>query len=821
MNVSAQEMVAGSQTPEGEVLGQELPSISQRRSHKSSSQTKIYSIIGIVLLVVIGGPAFALKLSQDSQRNQLEGTFRARAPVTGSFVTAYIDQLEQHQLQEAEKYLDGPYFPVSGQTPVDQDIFQELVDVFGFQEAVLVTSQDSVVLDISQLNSKTAGIQETQQQNFAFLGEQIITGLPNLKPGQSVVSNLTNPTATQDPTPVVEISSAFNTLFGERILIGSYQIGQTPLSKFLNNAVEYSHHEVFLLDSNQFVLASSPAISGVSGGFQLLSAIDGGLKKAIGHASSGFYTTNKGVPSYFVTQSIAGTPWKLAIAVPNSQLFATISGHTVLVQWALFAVYALIVIFAAELFYRFLEGRNKLQALTQELDLVSRLDPLTGIYNRRHLDDHLSSTVSTVKRHNQSMSLLIADVDHFKRVNDTFGHDAGDTVLCEVTARMMKTLRSGDLLGRWGGEEFLVVLPMTSVEGAKLAAERMRQSICESPIALEDGQTLEITASFGCASVQGDDANPDDLIRRADTALYEAKETGRNKVVVAGGEGPSPSDINQDVLVQGNLAPSGPRIQDPALSQFSVEGSGPGSQAGEPSNANLPPHAGNGSSVPPPPPVASVPPPPPVYSQLPIQGIHTSVPSQPSVPGANSSTSHLPPIARTEHTPVAQPSVPPLGDPTPPHMVPHAQQPLLPPPPTSSIPETPTDEAVGSVIWQTEEHFNQSGGNPWDPPHVELVAQDWAPPHQDRDHRWEPPTNSYPLTEQANLSQQQSIGDASMTTNGTAVEPVTQSTMSETATSQYQEVISNEILSAPYPGWWLASDGYWYPPELHPANLVN
>ena len=535
MTTSTQERIGAPGAPEDEPLGQELPSISQRKMRQSSSQMKIYSIIALVLLIVIGGPAFALKVSQNSQRSQLEATFRARAPVTASFVTAYISQLENHQLAQAKKYLDGPYFPVSGQTPLDQSVFQELVDVFGFQEAVLVTEQDSVVLDISQLNSQASGIQETEQQNFAFLGEQIITGLPPLKPGQTAVSNLTNPTATQDPTPVIEISSAFNTIFGERVLIGSYQIGHTPISKFLNNAVEYSKHEVFLLDANQFVLASSPEIKAVSGGFDLLSALDKPLKQSMVHNASGFYTSSKGVPSYYVTQKIAGTPWTLVLAVPTSQLFATISGHTVMVQWALFAVYGLIVIFAAELFYRFLEGRNKLQALTQELDLVSRLDPLTGIYNRRHLDDHLSSTVSTVKRHNQALSLLIADVDHFKRVNDTYGHDAGDIVLREVTARMMKTLRSGDLLGRWGGEEFLVVLPMTAVEGAQLAAERMRVSICESPIVLDDGSSLEISASFGCACVQGEDANPDELIRRADSALYEAKETGRNKVVVSGG----------------------------------------------------------------------------------------------------------------------------------------------------------------------------------------------------------------------------------------------------------------------------------------------
>lgn len=161
-----------------------------------------------------------------------------------------------------------------------------------------------------------------------------------------------------------------------------------------------------------------------------------------------------------------------------------------------------------------------------EYDRVSRLDALTGLHNRRHLDEHLYRHAAASKRHKQHLGVLMIDIDHFKAVNDRLGHAAGDEVLCEVSRRLVRSLRADDLAGRWGGEEFVVVLPLTDGEGTRAAAERVRVAVGGAPVQLAD-RSVEVTISVGCASAVGEAA--DELLRRADAALYEAKEAGRNR----------------------------------------------------------------------------------------------------------------------------------------------------------------------------------------------------------------------------------------------------------------------------------------------------
>lgn len=173
---------------------------------------------------------------------------------------------------------------------------------------------------------------------------------------------------------------------------------------------------------------------------------------------------------------------------------------------------------------------DELQRRAEELDRMSRLDALTGLHNRRHLDEHLRATVSAAKRRKQWLAVLMIDVDHFKSVNDSLGHAAGDEVLCEVARRLTRALRAEDVAGRWGGEEFLVLLPQTDAEGAVVVGERVRALVDKGPVRLADGE-VPVTVSVGVAGGLGPDG--DDLVQRADTALYEAKAAGRNRVVTA------------------------------------------------------------------------------------------------------------------------------------------------------------------------------------------------------------------------------------------------------------------------------------------------
>jgi two-component system cell cycle response regulator len=175
--------------------------------------------------------------------------------------------------------------------------------------------------------------------------------------------------------------------------------------------------------------------------------------------------------------------------------------------------------------------QDELRSRNEELDRLARLDPLTGLHNRRHLDEHLRAMVSSSRRRGHSMAVLVVDVDKFKAVNDRLGHTAGDVVLCEVARRLVSGLRAEDVAGRWGGEEFLVLLPHTDLVGAVTAAERMREGVVAGPVGVATGEAVDVTISVGCAA--GVAVEGEELVRRADAALYEAKTAGRNRVFPA------------------------------------------------------------------------------------------------------------------------------------------------------------------------------------------------------------------------------------------------------------------------------------------------
>jgi two-component system cell cycle response regulator len=160
-------------------------------------------------------------------------------------------------------------------------------------------------------------------------------------------------------------------------------------------------------------------------------------------------------------------------------------------------------------------------------------DALTGLYNRHYLNTHAKSLLEQAQQNSRSLSLIMTDVDHFKKVNDTYGHPSGDAILKEVPIRILDNVRPTDLVARYGGEEFVIIMPDTPPLIAKTTAERIRKAIEATPfpIPVEPG-TLAKTMSFGVATANPDDT-VDTLLKRADEALYRAKEGGRNQVQVA------------------------------------------------------------------------------------------------------------------------------------------------------------------------------------------------------------------------------------------------------------------------------------------------
>ncbi len=158
-------------------------------------------------------------------------------------------------------------------------------------------------------------------------------------------------------------------------------------------------------------------------------------------------------------------------------------------------------------------------------------DPLTGLGNRRYFDRAIEPFFTALKEENEDFSIMVFDIDHFKRVNDILGHDMGDQILKEIAARIVTNMRAIDVVSRYGGEEFMIAMPKTVEAEALIAADRVRSLIAGTPIFVE-GQALQITTSAGVAQVQqGEQLR--DVFKRADDALYKAKQAGRNKVFPA------------------------------------------------------------------------------------------------------------------------------------------------------------------------------------------------------------------------------------------------------------------------------------------------
>ncbi len=160
-------------------------------------------------------------------------------------------------------------------------------------------------------------------------------------------------------------------------------------------------------------------------------------------------------------------------------------------------------------------------------------DALTSLYNRRYMETHLSALVEQAAQRGKPIAVMILDIDFFKSINDGHGHDAGDDVLREFAMRIRKSIRNIDLACRYGGEEFVIVMPETDMAVASMVAERIRRRIATEPFPIQQGsKSLEVTISIGLAALNGADDNAAAMLKRADTALYRAKRDGRNRVVL-------------------------------------------------------------------------------------------------------------------------------------------------------------------------------------------------------------------------------------------------------------------------------------------------
>ena len=176
----------------------------------------------------------------------------------------------------------------------------------------------------------------------------------------------------------------------------------------------------------------------------------------------------------------------------------------------------------------------------EQTEQRARTDQLTGLFNRRHFDEYLDRFLIESDRFGQSTSLIVCDIDHFKKINDGYGHDAGDAVLRHVAALFLEQKRAVDVCARYGGEEIAVLLPQTAWQGALELAERLRVTLMKRP-ARHGGNEIPVTASFGVSTYPDLARSREALFPDADGAMYQAKSAGRNCVKVAGVKAGRPS----------------------------------------------------------------------------------------------------------------------------------------------------------------------------------------------------------------------------------------------------------------------------------------
>jgi diguanylate cyclase (GGDEF)-like protein len=458
------------------------------------------AIASLALLVLLGTLSAGIVLSRQQSRAHILSSFELRGTSSATFVSEFLMQQATREQQTARQFLSSAH--------VSPEHFRLVVSAFGSNAAVLLDSSgrllDIVPSDPSLVGHPLAG-------RYAHLQAA--------EDGRSAISNVVASAARA--TPVTAIAVPFSTARGRRVFSAAYDASNSALGRFVQGTVPSEPHEVLLLDSNGHVIAASPATSATT-----LAQVDPALARAAAHASHGSVGGAR-TPTTFADTPVPGTSWKLLIAVPNSRMYASIAGWTQWIPWLVLALVSILGTLLVALFARSLADRARLTLLSTRLEQIARTDALTGLLNRRALNEHLARAAAHARRRDEPLSLMMIDLDHFKETNDEFGHEAGDQVLCAFAGCLRDALRADDIYGRWGGDEFLVALPATDGESAQTAAQRLlrcAQAVKLEKIGLPDGIPFSIGLSTST------ETTPAELVRAADIVLYEAKSDGHREM---------------------------------------------------------------------------------------------------------------------------------------------------------------------------------------------------------------------------------------------------------------------------------------------------
>jgi diguanylate cyclase (GGDEF)-like protein len=446
------------------------------------------------MAALLGVLAVSIVHEQAASRTALLERFQSRAELTASFVTGYVSDLAAREETQAGRLLTGP--AVS-----DHDL-EQMVLGLDFDVAAVFDAQGRLLA--------------IWPHGPELLGEPFTDRYPHVAAalsGHTGVSGVSASATTS--SPVVAIAVPYETPSGRRVFSGAVRPDTGSLRIYFDTIIPLSGRTYLLDEMGNIVVAGK---SGDPADLPpMLTA--GGLLRL--DEPEGTFESEAGSFVY-VRQAVAGTPWHVILTTPGASLYKPIE-RAPRDSWLLFAALAVTGVVGLVLFSR-LSRAHAVAAAT------ARLDALTWLPNRRAAEEHLERTAAAAARQSHQFGVLMIDIDRFKSINDAHGHTTGDLALCLVAQTLRSTARGEDVVCRWGGEEFMVVLAATSESELAVAGERFRAAIAAAILRLDVQVELTMTISVGGAIGLG--RGLDATLEAADAALYAAKLTGRDRVVI-------------------------------------------------------------------------------------------------------------------------------------------------------------------------------------------------------------------------------------------------------------------------------------------------
>ena len=444
-------------------------------------QRSLVAGICVVMVALLAGFALLIRRNETAARSALADRYETRAVLSASFAQSYVNDLASRERSQAERLLAGPN--------VSPQSFEDVVKSFDFEAGVLLDHDGNVVQvwppETNALSSDMAA--EYASMRTAAAGGGAVTVSSGSR-GERVTA----------------VAVPYASDAGARVFSGAFSPAATPLGSFLNSGISSRGGTAYLVERDGNILAASAGADRTQAELAALplgtSALD---------AKTGSVTA--------AVAEVPSLPWRIVLIAPSAALYSPVTGgHWA--PWALWWALAGSEMLALVLFVRL--GRARAAATS-----TARTDALTGLPNRRAMQELLNRSAASSRRRGAPLAALMIDIDRFKAINDAHGHDVGDLVIRATATALSESIRDEDVAGRWGGEEFLVVLHHADSERVAAIAERVRMTIATA--ALPDGPDAAVTVSIGFAMFRGDSEL---MVREADAALYAAKANGRNRV---------------------------------------------------------------------------------------------------------------------------------------------------------------------------------------------------------------------------------------------------------------------------------------------------